>query len=674
MLEEEGQTMLQNLASLIVLVFIVVVVGWLIIRLLSRSYVKTTATTAFVRTGGLRGARSARPTVVINGAAWVFGFLHRIKWVSLETMSIEVRHLEENALITNDPQYVDLEARFFVKIPHDAQSVSIAARTIGGDMVNEASVRRLVEPKINGAVRDVAATFDLKGLLERRMEFIQQVQARLKDDLAENGLVLESVSILILRPTLQGQFSTDDILGAQVARANAAVIEEALTEKTRLERMGALDRARLDAEAERQQMSIQEAIDVERAQRARNIATVRAQEEAAARVAQEQRREEAERAKILADRALEEERLENERLIVVLREQMQKALELEKILREEAVALAEQERETHILEATVRKLQATLDQIEADKARERAVQEAMTVVEKAVAEREAEVDLINARRDADRRAIEARSEVEIEVMRLQEMAEAERRVAVPQAEAKRTRAEADLEATKLAASGERERASAAGLAEVQVALERVKVLQQEADAIRQKLLAEAEGEKAKAEALASHDAVAKELELARLSGEVLKAIEISRAEALGNAISGMKMNLYGDAGMAHRLLQLVTAAQGTEHVYDALPSSTRRAFGDLAERFIRRNADGGKTGITESLNALMQVVEEEYPDAIDKNMTLGQVADVILEKKKGPEGEIEGRLHPMIDNPTLRELPLKTVLALAQDWLGWKYP
>ena len=210
--------MVSSVATIIIIGLALVAIGWLIIRLLSRSYVKTTATTAFVRTGGLRGGRAARPTVVMNGAAWVFGFLHRIKWVSLETLAIEIRHLEDNALITSDPQYVDLEARFFVKIKSDAESVSIAARTIGGEMVNEASVRRLVEPKINGAVRDVAVTFTLRGILEKRMDFIRQVQDRLKDDLAENGLVLETVSILIMRPTLKGQISTDDILGAQVAR------------------------------------------------------------------------------------------------------------------------------------------------------------------------------------------------------------------------------------------------------------------------------------------------------------------------------------------------------------------------------------------------------------------------------------------------------------------------
>jgi uncharacterized membrane protein YqiK len=374
------------------------------------------------------------------------------------------------------------------------------------------------------------------------------------------------------------------MLGAQVARANAVVIEEALTEKTRLERHGALERARLDADAERQQFSIQEEIETERAERARNIATVRAAEDAAARVAQEQRREEAERATILADRALEEEKLENERLIVLLREQIQKAVELEKILREEAVALAEQERETHIIEADIATLNATRAQIEADQERERVLQQAMTITEKAVAEREAEVELINTRLGADKRSLEARSEVEIDAMRDQERAEVERKIAKVQAEALHTRAEAELDATKLAALGERERASAAGLAEAQVALERIKVMLREAEAIRQKLLAEAEGEKAKAEALASHDAVSKDLELARLNADTLKAIEIARAQALGEAIGGMNMNVIGDATTAHWLLQLVATAQSIQPIYDALPPAARDTLNSLAGR------------------------------------------------------------------------------------------
>jgi uncharacterized membrane protein YqiK len=652
--------MVSSVATIIIIVLALVAIGWLIIRLLSRSYVKTTATTAFVRTGGLRGGRAARPTVVMNGAAWVFGFLHRIKWVSLETMAIEIRHLEDNALITSDPQYVDLEARFFVKIKSDPDNVSIAARTIGGEMVNEASVRRLVEPKINGAVRDVAVTFSLREILERRIDFIHQVQDRLKDDLAENGLALESVSILILRPTLQGQFSTDDILGAQVARANAAVIEEALTEKTRLERQGTLNRARLEADAEREQLSIQEEIDVERAQRTKNIAIVRAAEDTEAKITQEQKREEAERAKILADRALEEERLENERMLSLLREQIQKAEELEKILREEAVALAAEEREAHVFEATAAKLRAAREQIEADRERESALQEAMTIIETAVAQRETELELINTRRETEKRALETRSDLELEVLRMHEMAEAERSIAVSQADVTRTRAEADLDAAKMAAVGERERISASGLADVQVSLERIKVMLEEAEAIRLKMLAEAEGEKARAEALASHDAVGQQLELARLNADTLKAVEIARAQALGEAISGMDMTLFGDATSAQRLLQLVSAAQAGHHVYDALPGTAQAALDNLAARLGTRTP-----GPVESL---LGMIRTHYPNALADNPTLGELADTIL--AEGSSGPAYDRLRAIADVPALRDLPLSAALALAQAWLG----
>jgi uncharacterized membrane protein YqiK len=664
--------MLGSVATLIVVILAVLVIVWIAIRLLSSAYIKTTPTLAFVRTGGLRARGSARPLVVVNGAAWVFGFLHRIKWVSLETMAIEVRHLDTNALISNDPQYVDLEARFFIKVADAPESISMAARTIGGDMVDEASLRRLAEPKINGAVRDVAATFSLNNLLEKRVDFIKQVQERLRDDLAENGLILESISLLTLRPTLQGRFSTDDILGAQVARANSAVIEQALTEKNRLENLGALERARQDAQAERERMGIEEEIEKERAQRAKNIALVQATEDTAAKVTQEAKREEAERARILTDRALQEATLENERVEALRREQLQQAVETEHVLREQAVAIAEQRRETQVAQATAEKLAATRLQIEADKAREQALQEALLLAERAAAERDAEIELINARLEAQKQSIESRNQVELEAMRLQEMAEAERRIAAAQAEAIQTRAAAELEVAKMAAIGERERTSAAGLAEVQVALERLKVLEREAETTRQKLIAEAEGDKARADALSSHDSIMRDMEMAHINADLLKAIEIARAEALGEAISGMKMNLFGDAAMARQLLQLVASAQSVQHIYDALPPVARNTLDGLAARLGTRTTAGdghaGQPGISKLLDALADVVRERFPDALDDNPTLGHLADLILDSGDSSE-DMRTMMHRLHDSPYLRDMPLQTALALARDWL-----
>lgn len=651
---------MSNLGFAIAILIVLVIIGWILIRLFSSAFIKTTPTAAFVRTGGLRRGNTTQPLVVMNGAAWVFNFLHRIKWVSLETMALEVRHTDDRALVSNDPQYVDLEARFFVKVGDSVAEVGIAARTIGGDLVDEASIRRMAEPKINGAVRDIAAMFSLKDLLEKRIDFIRQIKERIAADLAGNGLVLESISILTLRPTLMGHYSTEDLLGAQVARANSAVIEQALTEKNRLENDGALQRARLNALAERERLGIEEEIERERAQRAKNIALVRATEDAEAKIMQEQKREEAERTRIMTERALQAESIENERQEVMLREQLQKAGETERVLREQAVALAEQQREKEIALAMAEKLAAIRTQIEADSQREQALQEATTLAEKAEAMRDAEIDLINARLEADKLALENSSKIEMEAVRLKQMAEAEREAAIAQAERQRILSESELEAAKLAAIGDRERGSAAGLAEVQVALERIKVMEAEADAIRKRLLSEAEGDRAKFEALAGNQALGQQLELAKLEADMQRQIEVAKAEALGKAINGMKMNLYGDSAMANRLLGLITTAQSAQHVFDALPNGAQKTIRSLAGKIA-----GDGNGSDGSLIELLDVIQRKHADALEGNATLGEVSRALLDDSDIPAAQRD-LLRSVADNDQLRDLPFGATRALIE--------
>jgi uncharacterized membrane protein YqiK len=58
-----------------------------------KSWKKASAEMAFVRTG--KGGEK----VVISGGALVFGFLHNIRMISLETMQLEVARKGEQALI-----------------------------------------------------------------------------------------------------------------------------------------------------------------------------------------------------------------------------------------------------------------------------------------------------------------------------------------------------------------------------------------------------------------------------------------------------------------------------------------------------------------------------------------------------------------------------------------------
>ena len=93
-------------------------------------------------------------------------------------------------------------------------------------------------------------------LHQEREKFIEEVQNRLKADLEENGLTLESVSILTLRAARQGSFGTDDVFGAQVARANAQVIQQALRERNDIERKAEIEIKQRDTDTARQRLDL----------------------------------------------------------------------------------------------------------------------------------------------------------------------------------------------------------------------------------------------------------------------------------------------------------------------------------------------------------------------------------------------------------------------------------
>jgi len=204
--------------------------------MLSRSYIKARTNKAFVRTGGLFRKPDSRPLVVKDSGAWVFGVMHEIRWVDLQTISIEVERIGENALLTSDPQYVDIQAIFYIKVNPTEEGIITASRTIGGAEVNSETVKALVEAKLHGSLQPVAASFKLMNLHSRQEEFIKEISFHLKEDLEENGLALEGVSILTLKATEQGNFNTNNVVGAKVAQVNAEIIAEARRRQYEIER------------------------------------------------------------------------------------------------------------------------------------------------------------------------------------------------------------------------------------------------------------------------------------------------------------------------------------------------------------------------------------------------------------------------------------------------------
>jgi uncharacterized membrane protein YqiK len=642
-----------------------------------RSYVKAPANRAFVRTGALASALTGgggviKPKVVMNGGAWVFGFVHEITWVDLRTMAIEIERTETNALLTRDPQYADIKAIFYIKVSPTEDGIIDAARTIGGKVVDADAVKQLVDAKLDGALRDVAASFTLMSLHQEREKFIQEVQNRVKGDLEENGLVLESVSILTLKAARQGSFGTDDVFGAQVARANAEVIQFALRERNDIERKTEVEIKQRDISTAKEKLAMEQDLAFAAATQEREIRTRQALEKSTADQANYLQEQAAEQGRIAKERAVKLSEIEMEQTLLVQDERKKQEYQVAEVIRNQASEVAEQSKQIAVISEQQKREAAEKDRLVVAAQREQAAQDVVTVQEKAKAQREAQIQIIQAERDAQRVMIDRKNQVEVEALKkireaeaqaaaLKAIAQAEFEAAQKQAETKRTQAQAESDAEKMMADAERARTSATGLAEAEVLRARAEssklqgvaeadvirakaeAMQTEAEVIRAKGLAEAEavkarglaeaeGQKAKAEALAAFDNVSQQLEMQRLQLDAQVQVGVARAQAIGQAIANMQIKMFGTPEAADSILRLMSFAEGMNDVAGALPPQVRQ----LGEQLVGKVVGGPQAmtveQVAEIMPQLIALVERTLDINTLKKRTVAQVLELVEEK------------------------------------------
>lgn len=395
-----------------------------LLRSVMRAYVKTPANRAYVRTGGLFTKPNVTPKVVINGGAWAFRTIHEITWVDPGTMAIEIERAEDNALLTIDRQYAGITATVYIKVNPTAEGIVAAARTIGGKQVDAEAVKQLVDAKLDGALRDVAASVSLMSLHQERDKFMQEVHSRLKTDLEENGLVLEAVSILRLRAARQGSFGTDDEFGAQVAPANARVIQQTLRERNDIERKMEIEIKQRDTDSAKQRLDLDRELAMASATQEREVRTVQASETAMAdqTVFEELRRSEI--ARVARERAAALTELERDQQLAIQNERKQQEVMAAEVALRQTVELAEQQRQVKVLQEQQTREGADKERLVVSAQREYAAQAAESVKADQVAQREARILAIEAEREAQQALIAEKNMIELEALRRQGEAEA----------------------------------------------------------------------------------------------------------------------------------------------------------------------------------------------------------------------------------------------------------
>jgi uncharacterized membrane protein YqiK len=182
------------LAWLFGIVVLIVAIAALV-TFLNHFYRKSSRDVAVIRTG-FGGQKT-----LISGGCLSLPFLHKIDEINMRTIRVEVRRVAEKSLITEDRMRVDAELEFYVRVQPTIEGVATAAQSLGSKAFNTEGMRNLLEGRFIDAVQAVAASRTMDQIHEKRSQFVADVSALLKENLAENGVVLDSVSLTRLDQT-----------------------------------------------------------------------------------------------------------------------------------------------------------------------------------------------------------------------------------------------------------------------------------------------------------------------------------------------------------------------------------------------------------------------------------------------------------------------------------------
>ncbi len=563
---------MENFMNVLIFVGVILIAMMAIGLIFKRLYHRASKEISFVRTG-FGGQK-----VVMNGGSMVFPVLHEVIPVNMNTLRLEVRRADEQALITKDRMRVDVQSEFYVRVQPTAGAIADAAQTLGQRTMHPDALKDLVEGKFVDALRAVAAEMRMEELHEQRVAFVQKVQNAVSEDLLKNGLELEAVSLTGLDQTNRDYFNPQNAFDAQGLTRLTEEIEDRRKVRNDIEQDTEVAVRTKDLEARRIKLTIKRDEEYARLDQEREVAVRLAEQTAEIAGEQARRKREAEEARILAEQKVRQAEIAAEQVVAEQRLAMEqqvrdreiskdKAVETADIERRKTVELSEQDRTIAVAEKSKAQSEA---EAEADKARALAVQaeeQVATVRETEVAERAKVVELVEARKAAERQAIA-----------VVVAAEAEKQAAEDQGEAVRILADADAEKDRIGAAGESDAEKLrAAAAEVRYAIEAVgnKALNQAANIL-------------------SPEQIALRIRLALIEGlpgiisesvkpmERIEAIKIFQVEGLGGpaAVDGAEPRA-NNGNLADQIVSSALRYRGQAPLLDALMKELGLAGADV---------------------------------------------------------------------------------------------
>jgi len=365
----------------IVLLIIAIV---LLILFMNRYYRKATREISIIRTG-FGGQR-----VVLDGGCLSLPFIHKVSEVNMRTSKLEIERLGPKSIITKDRLRVDIGAEFYVRVNATVDGVATAAQALAGKSFRAADLEEILEGKLVDAMLSVAASYTMDELQDNRGRYAKEISEMLSENLSQNGLMLESVSLTRIDQTPFHALDENNAFNALGMRRLAEIIAVNKKERAVIEadadvsvRQSQLDATKrkltISREEEEAMIDQQREIEIARSRSAAQTAEEQAQSEKRRESARIEREREVRMSEIARDTELRRLGLESE-----LNSAVKKS--------ENLIALAKQREEEARAEAEA--ITAKTSEAEAE-------ERVQTVRETAAAEREKTLALIRAAEQAE---------------------------------------------------------------------------------------------------------------------------------------------------------------------------------------------------------------------------------------------------------------------------------
>ena len=179
---------MENLVTVGIIVVGIIVAILLLGSILTTMWKKVPKDKAAVITGG------KKPKVITGGGGWMIPFIHRIDFISLGNITLDV---DSNDILSNQGVPISVCTTAVIKVKNDESSILTAIEQFTGRNETEIadSIKNQAISVLEGKLREIVAGMTVEDLYNNREQFRSEVEKVVSEEFAGMGLEIKNFTI-----------------------------------------------------------------------------------------------------------------------------------------------------------------------------------------------------------------------------------------------------------------------------------------------------------------------------------------------------------------------------------------------------------------------------------------------------------------------------------------------